>query len=203
MLGDNYKLDLTIGEEKKELYFNYQTLKNLYKLTQQNPFYYLQDFMFSKDRDEFLPTIIYCMANGDISLTDIEMILDDKEIKNYFLLNVINIITIEFKSEYEEENKASEKDDEKVEKTEEEKLKEFESYWNYCYFTSMIKLKKREDEFYKMSPRELTTLNKLNSNYYKNILIDTYVTILNAKNGNAQDEKEEVISVGRLSDMFH
>lgn len=204
MLGDNYKLDLTIEEEKKELYFNFQTLKNLYKLTQQNPFYYLQDFMFSKNRDEFLGTILYCMANGDISLTNINSILEDVNVKNYLLLNMINIITVEFKSEYEEVNKESEKDsDEQVEKNDEEKLKEFENYWNSCYFTATILLKKSEDEFYKMSVRELQTLAKYNKDFYKNVLIDTYVTVLNAKNGNYENErKEEVVNVGRLSDMF-
>ena len=203
MLGDNYFLNVGIGEENKELYFNYQTLKNLYKLTEQNPFNYLQDFMFAENKDEFLGTIIYCMANGDINLNDIEMILDDKDIKNNLLVNIINLITVEFKSEYteEEKNNSEKEDNEQVEKTKEDKLKQFEDYWNYSYFTATVKLKKTEDEFYKMTHRELKTLDKFNSNYYKNILIDTYVTVLNAKNGSAQEEKEEIVNVTRFRDI--
>ncbi len=206
MLGYNYKLDLTIDKEKKELYFNFQTLKNLYTLTQKNPFYYLKDFMESENRDEFLGTIIYCMANGDITLEDINEVINNKKVKNYLLLDIINMVSIESTSEFkDEENNNDNKNDndDQEEKTEEEQLKEFEDFWNYCYFTATIKLNKSEEEFYLMSPRELKTLDKYNSNFYKNILIDTYITISKAKNSNKEDEAEEVVSVARFRDICH
>lgn len=209
MLGDRCVLDLTIGKEKKELYFNFQTLKNLYTLTQKNPFYYLKDFMESENRDEFLGTIIYCMANGDITLENINEVINNREAKNYLLLNTINIISIELTSELKnEEENNNDKDnkndnDDQEEKTEEEQLKEFENFWNYCYFTATVKLNKSEEEFYNMSPRELKTLDKYNSNYYKNILIDTYITVLEAKN--IEGEKELKVSKKnnvRFKDLF-
>lgn len=207
MLGDNYKLDLTIEGEKKELYFNYQFLKNIYGLTQINPFYYIQDFVSAKDKDDYLGTIIYCMCNGDISLKNINLLLEDEDIKTNLIIKLICIFNIELFSECKEENENNSDnsdDNEVVEKSEDDKNKEFKNYWNSCYFTATILLKKTEDEFYKMSVRELQTLAKYNKEFYKNVLIDTYVTVLNAKNGNTENnEKEEVINVGRLSDMFH
>lgn len=207
MLGYNYKLDLTIDKEKKELYFNFQTLKNLYTLTQKNPFYYLKEFMESENRDEFLGTIIYCMANGDITLEDINEVINNKKVKNYLLLDIINMVSIEstneFKDEEENNNDNKNDNDDQEEKTEEEQLKEFEDFWNYCYFTATVKLNKSEEEFYLMSPRELKTLDKYNSNYYKNILIDTYITISKAKNTDKEDEAEEVVNVARFRDICH
>jgi len=207
MLGYNYKLDLTIDKEKKELYFNFQTLKNLYTLTQKNPFYYLKEFMESENRDEFLGTIIYCMANGDITLEDINEVINNKKVKNYLLLDIINMVSIEstneFKDEEENNNDNKNDNDDQEEKTEEEQLKEFEDFWNYCYFTATVKLNKSEEEFYLMSPRELKTLDKYNSNFYKNILIDTYITIANAKNTDKEDEAEEVVNVARFRDICH
>lgn len=207
MLGYNYKLDLTIDKEKKELYFNFQTLKNLYRLTQKNPFYYLKDFMESENRDDYMGTIIYCMANGDITLEDINEVINNKKVKNYLLLDIINMVSIEstneFKDEEENNNDNKNDNDDQEEKTEEEQLKEFEDFWNYCYFTATIKLNKSEEEFYLMSPRELKTLDKYNSNFYKNILIDTYITISKAKNSNKENEAEEVVSVARFRDICH
>ena len=207
MLGYNYKLDLTIDKEKKELYFNFQTLKNLYTLTQKNPFYYLKEFMESENRDEFLGTIIYCMANGDITLEDINEVINNKKVKNYLLLDIINMVSIEstneFKDEEENNNDNKNDNDDQEEKTEEEQLKEFEDFWNYCYFTATIKLNKSEEEFYLMSPRELKRLYKYNSNFDKNIVIDTYITISKAKNSNKENEAEEVVSVARFRDICH
>jgi len=209
MLGDSYVINFKIDKKHKELYFNFQTLKNLYKLTKQNPFNYLQDFMNSENKDDFLGSIIYCMANGDITLEDINDVINNKKVKNYLLLNIINMIYVELTSEFkDEEENNNDKDnkndnDKQEEKIEEEKLQEFENFWNYCYFTATVKLNKDEEEFYLMSPRELKTLDKYNSNFYRNILIDTYITIINAKNGNGENKKEEVVNVARLSDMFH
>lgn len=205
MLGNKYTINLTIEDEEKELYFNYQFLKNLYGLTQINPFYYIQDFVSAKDKYDYLGTIIYCMCNGDISLSNINLLLEDKDIKTNLIIKLICIFNIELVSECKEENEnESDNYNEVVEKSEDDKNKEFENYWNSCYFTATILLKKTEDEFYKMSVRELQTLAKYNKEFYKNVLIDTYVTVLNAKNGNTKNnKKEEVINVGRLSDMFH
>lgn len=197
MLGDKYKLDLRIGDNTKYLYFSYYTLKNLYKLLNKNPFSYLREFLKAEKKDDYLATLIYCMTTGNISLGDIDLVLEDEEIKNYLLINIIAIITVELKAENienEEDNNDNEDNN--------EGNKEFEDYWNYSYYVATVSLNKSENEFLKMSPRELNTLAKYNKDYYKNILLDTYITVLKARNKSSEDKKEEVITATRFKDIF-
>ena len=66
-------------------------------------------------------------------------------------------------------------------------------------------LRMSENKFYKSSPRELKTLEKLSSNYIKNTLLDTYTTIIKAQNRSESDEgnrEEKKIYVGRARDLF-
>lgn len=200
MLGDKYKLDLKIGDSTKFLYFSYYTLKNLYNLLNYNPFSYLREFLKAEEKDNYLATLIYCMASGNITLNDIDLVLKDEEVKNYLLINIIAIITLELKAENiedeEDNNNENDNDDNN------EGNKEFEDYWNYSYYVASVILNKNENEFLKMSPRELNTLAKYNKNYYKNILLDTYITVLKARNESGEDKKEEVITATRFKDIF-
>lgn len=200
MLGVKYKLDITINDIDRELYFNYQFLKNLYVLTNCNPLYYIQE-LSKENMDDYLATILYCMSNGSISLDYIDDILQDDEVKSHLLLEFIRISRTELTSEYEEVND----DNENKEVSEEDKLKQFEQYWNYCYYTATTQLHKTEKEFLAMTPRELKTLSMYDSNYFKNILLSAYIDVIKSKNGNSESgysEEEEVVTVNRVRDLF-
>ncbi|MDU1413440.1 MAG: hypothetical protein E6929_11570 [Clostridium sp.] len=206
MLGDKYKLDLKIGDNTKYLYFSYYTLKNLYKLLNKNPFTFLREFLKEDNKEEYLATLIYCMASGKITLEDIDLVLEDEEVKNYLLINIIAIITVELKAENvenienEEDNNDNENDNEDNDNN--QGNKEFEDYWNYSYYVSTVILNKSENEFLKMSPRELSTLAKYNIDYYKNILLDAYITVLKAKNEDVDKNKISINKNIRFKDLF-
>lgn len=204
MLGNKYKLDLKIGDNKKTLYFSYYTLKNLYTLLNKNPFSYLREFLKAEEKDDYLATLIYCMTTGNITLEDINSALEDEEAKKYLLLNIIAIITVELKAENSVNEEDNNESDDNEENDDNEGNKEFEDYWNYSYYVATVILNKNENEFLKMSPRELNTLAKYNKDYYKNILLDTYITVLKARNDNdgEKDKEEKVITATRFKDLF-
>ena len=81
----------------------------------------------------------------------------------------------------------------------------FEKWCNHFYYIGTCVLRMSENKFYKSSPRELKTLEKLSNNYLKNTLLDTYTTIIKAQNsseGYEENREEKKIYVGRARDLF-
>lgn len=72
--------------------------------------------------------------------------------------------------------------EEKIDKEDSKNKRNFKSWWNKWYFIGTRILKMSEEEFLNSSVRELFEMEKLNNEYYKNILIGAYVDILKAKN---------------------
>lgn len=210
MLGDKYSFKINIGDKEYGLYLSFSTLKNLYNLSGINPFKYLSGFMSEENEEELdikLGQILLSASNGRISVGEIqEYIISNNEVKYQVLNNLARFILEELKEEliyteedYDEELEESEDDDERDDDF------AFEKWWNHFYYIGTCVLRMSENKFYKSSPRELKTLEKLSNNYLKNTLLDTYTTIIKAQNsseGYEENREEKKIYVGRARDLF-
>ena len=198
MLGDKYSFKINIGDKEYGLYLSFSTLKNLYNLSGINPFKYLSGFMSEENEEELdikLGQILLSASNGRISVGEIqEYIISNNEVKYQVLNNLARFILEELKEEliYTEED-----DDEESEESEDDDERDddfsFEKWWNHFYYIGTCVLRMSENKFYKSSPRELKTLEKLSNNYLKNTLLDTYTTIIKAQNSSEgyEENREE------------
>lgn len=192
MLGEKYSVTLVIGKEIKNLQLTFQNIKNIYSLTNKNPFDYLNEFIKSDNKKDYVAELIYCLANGKIDIKDINVVIEDANFQNT-MINIMGLISKELDSEA----KSSEEAHENTEKIE----LSFEEWWNEHYFTATVVLKMSEEEFLNATPREIKTLDYYERNYYKGVLMDTYASILKAK-GNSQEHEEEEQVVTSFRDIF-
>lgn len=216
MLGDKIGLNICYGDKNVELLLNMQSIKNIYTLTSRNPFKVLQDFIGSidkEDKDTLLTQVIYSLSNGDITIEDIYgYVLDiEEENKLELLIGIVSLIERELVIEVSEEedstkdkknpSKDKEESQDKDENQEKE-IQKFIDWWDYYYYVATVVLKKTEEEFYKLTPRELKTLEALDSRYKRQILIKTYVDINTPRENNGANYNQEKVYVDSFSDLF-
>ena len=185
MLGEKYSVTLAIGKEIKNLQLTFQNIKNIYSLTNQNPFNYLNEFIKADDKKDYVAELIYCLANGKIDIKDINVVIEDANFQNT-MINLMALISKELDSEIEN-NEEIHENTEKIEVS-------FEEWWNEHYFTATVILKMSEEEFLNSTPREVKTLNYYKKNYIKGVLMDTYASILKAKGNSEHEEEEQVVT---------
>ncbi|MFR0018247.1 MAG: hypothetical protein ACLRVF_18250 [Clostridium paraputrificum] len=216
MLGDRIGLNICYGDKNVELLLNMQSIKNIYTLTSRNPFKVLQDFIGSidkEDKDTLLTQVIYSLSNSAITIEDIYgYVLDiEEENKLELLIGIVSLIERELVIEVSEEedstkdkkNPSQEKDESKDK--EEDITKEIQSFidwWDYYYYIATVVLNKTEEEFYNLTPRELKTLETLDSRYKRQILIKTYVDINTPRENNGANHNQEKVYVDSFSDLF-
>lgn len=191
---------------KYKLKFTYRTLKNIYDMTKINPFTYIKEFFSSNEKDKYLGRIIFALSNAEIQITDVytKYLLSDED-KLMMVFNLINLINAELINEFKNDIADDEINENVSENviTPEQDLEGWIQYWNYCYSTATIILHKSEEEFLDMSPREFKTLDSYISNYYKSVLISSYVEIVKATNKNNADKaQEDDVEDLRLSRVF-
>lgn len=216
MLGDKIGLNICYGDKNVELLLNMQSIKNIYTLTSRNPFKVLQDFIGSidkEDKDTLLTQVIYSLSNSAITIEDIYgYVLDiEEENKLELLIGIISLIESELVTEVSEEEDSTEdkkntntKEKEEPQDNEEDITKEIQNFidwWDYYYYIATVVLKKTEEEFYKLTPRELKTLEALDSRYKRAILIKTYIDI-NTPRGEESDISTDKVYVDSFSDLF-
>lgn len=216
MLGDKIGLNICYEDKNVELLLNMQSIKNIYTFTSRNPFKVLQDFIGSidkEDKDTLLTQVIYSLSNGDITIEDIYgYVLNIKEEnKLELLIGIISLIESELVTEVSEEEDSTEdkkntntKEKEEPQDNEEDITKEIQNFidwWDYYYYIATVVLKKTEEEFYKLTPRELKTLEALDSRYKRAILIKTYIDI-NTPRGEESDISTDKVYVDSFSDLF-
>ena len=198
MLGESYSIKINYKDVEKELLFNFQTLKNIFTLTGKNPFKFINEFLVSKNKEDYIGRIIYCMLNGDISIKDIyEVLLKDEEDKLNILVNIIQLISLEMQSEYVEYE--LENNEETEVENKKDSIKTWIEYWNYSYSIATVILHKTETEFLLMTPREFKTLDSYTCNYYKNVLLGAYIEVIKS---NKKEETVEKKANIRLKDVF-
>ena len=204
MLGDKNVLSINYNNENFEVSFNYKNIKNLYELVNDNPFTYINNFIEEKNEDkrnEYFINILYCLADTKLTLQEIEEIVKDTLVKTKLEFAISSVISVELNAEENEDNKKKDKKDASIKGDKlVDKNKEFNKWWNDCYFVAIYQLKLTLAEFLLSTPREILTLNKLHFNYQKNILIDSATTVLNAMYGN--DKSEEKKKIVDLRDVF-
>ncbi|WP_394899057.1 hypothetical protein [Clostridium paraputrificum] len=215
MLGDKIGLNICYGDKNVELLLNMQSIKNIYTLTNRNPFKVLQDFIGSidkEDKDTLLTQVIYSLSNGDITIEDIYgYVLDiEEENKLELLIGIVSLIERELVIEVSEEEDSTKdkknpsKDKEESQDKDENQEKEIQSFidwWDYYYYIATVVLNKTEEEFYNLTPRELKTLEALDSRYKRAILIKTYIDI-NTPRGEESDITTDKVYVDSFSDLF-
>lgn len=196
MLGDKYSIKINYDNKIKELKLNFQSMKNIYSLTGENPFEFIGDFSKKEDKTVDLGKLVYCMSNADISLVDLNrFILSDKCDREELVNKIINLLVTELISEYvddSKDNKSEDDDNDKEKVSNRNKLKEWFDFWNNCYYVATVQLHKSEEEFLNMTIRELKTLDAYNLKYYKDILIGAYIDIMNATNKVEKDKSKQV-----------
>lgn len=216
MLGDKIGLNICHGDKNVELLLNMQSIKNIYTLTSRNPFKVLQNLIYGgkegEERDTLLGQVVYSLSNGEITIEDIYnyVVNIDKEEKEELIKGISTLICAELFMEIEEEDSTEDKKNTNTKEKEEPQDKEedttkeiqkFIDWWDYYYYIAIVVLKKTEEEFYKLTPRELKTLEALDSRYKRAILIKTYIDI-NTPRGEEADISTDKVYVDSFSDLF-
>ena len=216
MLGDKIGLNICYGDKNVELLLNMQSIKNIYTLTSRNPFKVLQDFIGSidkEDKDTLLTQVIYSLSNSAITIEDIYgYVLDiEEENKLELLIGIVSLIERELVIEVSEEEDSTKdkknpsKDKEESQDKEEDITKEIQSFidwWDYYYFIATVVLNRTEEEFYNLTPRELKTLETLDSRYKRQILIKTYIDINTPRGNNEANYNQDKVYVDSFTDLF-
>lgn len=216
MLGDKIGLQINYEDKNVELLLNIQSIKNLYTLTNTHPFKVLQNLIYGgkegEERDTLLGQVVYSLSNGEITIEDIYnyVVNIDKEEKEELIKGISALICAELFMEISEEDNTEDKkntntkEEEEPQDKEEDTTKEIQKFidwWDYYYYIAIVVLKKTEEEFYKLTPRELKTLEALDSRYKRQILIKTYVDI-NTPRGEEADITTDKVYVDSFSDLF-
>lgn len=216
MLGDKIGLNICYGDKNVELLLNMQSIKNIYTLTSRNPFKVLQDFIGSidkEDKDTLLTQVIYSLSNSAITIEDIYgYVLDiEEENKLELLIGIVSLIERELVIEVSEEEDSTKdkknpsKDKEESQDKEEDITKEIQSFidwWDYYYYIATVVLNRTEEEFYNLTPRELKTLETLDSRYKRQILIKTYIDINTPRGNNEANYNQDKVYVDSFTDLF-
>ena len=169
MLGDKYFIKIN----DIELNCNFRFIRNLYNYLEENPITWLFKWFNTLD-DEGTEIIIQCMSS---KLCNFKELLKNDIDKANILIGLSNLIEKFFKvSKSENSNKNNDIDD--IDK----KDFDFENWWNRWYFIATKVLNMKEEEFLNSNCYEISTLESLNMEYKKSILIGAYVDILKAQN---------------------
>ena len=188
MLGRNYNFIINYNNKKIDLEFKMSALKNLFDMVHYSPFEFIHEFLNSdEDRVVKIAQLLFCMTDGKLDIVDVlKNLLIDEDIIDGIYVQLVRIITLELKTEIDEEYESK---DEIKELTSEEKTDNFISWWNYMYYTAKINLKLTYEEMLNNTVRELKSMDALNKGYLKNILLDAYIQVVKSQN---KTEKEEV-----------
>lgn len=218
MLGDKIGLQINYNDKNVELLLNMQSIKNLYTLTNTHPFKVLQNLIYGgkeeEERDTLLGQVVYSLSNGEITIEDIYnyVVNIDKAEKEELIEGISILVGTELSMEIAEEDSTEDKKDNNTNKEqdrskdkEDDTIKEIQKFielWDYYYYIATVVLKKTEEEFYKLTPRELKTLEALDSRYKREILIKTYIDINTPRENNEANHNQEKVYVDSFSDLF-
>ena len=185
MIDDKFNLIIDTGKNKKALFFNMSTIKNLYKLTGESLFKWVDEFFDSNDKGRYATQIILAMFDGYIDAKLLNTLVNDKDAigKIMMLINSeLDNEKVKYK-EIEEEETSSGTIDLKNNDN-------FETWYNNLYYCAIIEFNKSPRWFYRATPRQIKSLSMLHDNNKKDILLSTYSDICKAKN-KADEEKED------------
>lgn len=184
MLGDKYFLRIN----DIELNCNFRFIKNLYNYLEENPIKWLFNWIETMN-DDGTEIIIQCMSS---KLCNFKNLLKNDIDKANILIGLASLIEKFFKTNNDENSNKNNIDD--IDKKE----FNFENWWNRWYFIGTKILNMSEEEFLNSSCYEISTLESLNMEYKKSILIGAYVDILKAQNkadkGNNKNNNSKTVN---------
>lgn len=189
MLGEKFNLTVNIGEKKIDFNLTIRSLKNLGELTRKSPFIYLRNFINEENKEEsnsMLVNIMLAFTNGDLTVKDLPLIVEQADLlKSYIMLLMVN----ETVSEIEEEKEDVGVEDNEV-MNDEKAFRNWCDLYNYYYYISISQLHMNQEQFLNSTLRELKTMDKLNRDYLKNIIINYYIDVNKVRNDNGKKEVE-------------
>lgn len=190
MLGERIEINIKIQDREIPLKLNVRSLKNLGELTRLNPFKYLYNFIHTKDeenKNQMLVNILLAFTDANLTVEDLPRILDQNQQMDY----IISLLMInEIMCEIEEDRKSDTNDETEEEEDENKGYKNWCDVYNYYYYVATVQLHMSKEQFLDTTLRELKTLDKLNKDYLKNIIISYYIDVNTARNNSGKKEVE-------------
>ena len=174
-------------------------LKRVIAIDCNDPFKFIEMIDNENEIDvlNYVSVLIFCMADGKISFSDIkESFLGFEENEFKELVKILKITMINqllFIEKSEKVNKKSEiKDSEHS----------FEDYFNYFYITATRTLNYSLEEFYNLTPAKLKQIININNDNKKNLLLSVAADIVSAIFKDSKNTKQNEVIIAKDANAF-
>ena len=134
-----------------------------------------------------LVNIMLAFTDANLTINDLPKILEQNQQMDYL---ISTIMVNELVCEIEEDKKVNSEDKEEI-----DDIKAFKNWcdsYNYYYYVAISQLHMTKEQFLDTTLRELKTLDKINKDYLKNIIINYYIDVNTAKNESSKKEVENL-----------
>ena len=209
LLTDINSIILKINNIDVNVIINFKTLENLYHFLKDDylrgviaidcndPFKFIEKIDSENNILNYVSVLIFCMADGKISFSDIkESFLEFEENEFNELVKVLKITIINqllFIEKSEKVNKKSEIKDSEY---------SFEDYFNYFYITATRTLNYSLEEFYDLTPAKLKQIININNDNKKNLLLSVAADIVSAIFKDSKNTKQNEVIIAKDANAF-
>lgn len=216
MLGINniQKTSMIYKNQKIDLIFNFKTIENLYYNLQtwgyetKNPLTFIENFCNKKykDKREYY-LLLSSFLNGSIEEEEVINIIDNNKLDE-LLINLLAVIISEIKTDDIFEKDKDTEEEENIKDSSIDDEKNFIYFWDNSYYIAKIVLKMTDEEFYNTTPKILYTLQKIDREYKKNIILERDIEIQKAKikssdiDTGSNKKKEKVVMCKSFRDLL-
>ena len=208
-LTDINSIILKINNIDVNVIINFKTLENLYHFLKDDylrgviaidcndPFKFIEKIDSENNILNYVSVLIFCMADGKISFSDIkESFLEFEENEFKELVKILKITMINqllFIEKSEKVNKKSEIKDSEY---------SFEDYFNYFYITATRTLNYSLEEFYNLTPAKLKQIININNDNKKNLLLSVAADIVSAIFKDSKNTKQNEVIIAKDANAF-
>ena len=209
ILTDINSIILKINNIDVNVIINFKTLENLYHFLKDDylrgviaidcndPFKFIEKIDSENNILNYVSVLIFCMADGKISFSDIkESFLEFEENEFKELVKILKITMINqllFIEKSEKVNKKSEIKDSEY---------SFEDYFNYFYITATRTLNYSLEEFYNLTPAKLKQIININNDNKKNLLLSVAADIVSAIFKDSKNTKQNEVIIAKDANAF-
>ena len=191
ILTDINSIVLKINNIDVNVIINFKTLENLYHFLKDDylkrviaidcndPFKFIEMIDDENEIDvlNYVSVLIFCMADGKISFSDIkESFLEFEENEFKELVKILKITMI---------NQLL-----------------FEDYFNYFYITATRTLNYSLEEFYNLTPAKLKQIININNDNKKNLLLSVAADIVSAIFKDSKNTKQNEVIIAKDANAF-
>ena len=181
MLGERVTLKIGIDNKVCQLKLNMRFIKNLFMLTNENPFEIINKLIKNDKSDSnCFYHIIMAMTNLELDIEDLINLSDNlDDVRNA----IIGLISTEMLSEiiYDEEDDETSQQP-KAEKKDVDLKRNFLEWYNYHYYMLVYNLKLSEEEFFELSIREAKTIVEIHKQEFTNGILRAYIQVIKSQN---------------------